>query len=260
MSHRLWCIASPASCDSRHVAAVTPTAALDAASHRLPLALSLTTTRVTRFLPFPNPKRIGFGSKKSTHLQKQRSSGSFLRSFRLPENAKVDGIRAAMENGVLTVTIPKEGAQKPEENNIAMIVGIVTDDERVHEIPAIKFTALRSTETARAWILKAGGECLTFDQLALRAPLGQNMARRGEGDDVGGALGEAGGGAVGRGWWQPAVGWAGMEGGRRDEGKGDGDLVWGEEGGGSGYAGGGGRGGGLGFLRRQGGGRGEPWG
>ncbi|RZS20984.1 hypothetical protein BHM03_00053564, partial [Ensete ventricosum] len=37
-----------------------------------------------------------------------------------------------------------------------------------------KVTALRFTETARARILKAGGECLTFDQLALRAPLGQN--------------------------------------------------------------------------------------
>ncbi|TYJ23956.1 hypothetical protein E1A91_A08G228100v1 [Gossypium mustelinum] len=37
-----------------------------------------------------------------------------------------------------------------------------------------KVTALRFTETARARIEKAGGECLTFDQLALRAPLGQN--------------------------------------------------------------------------------------
>ena len=30
------------------------------------------------------------------------------------------------------------------------------------------------TETARARIVNAGGECLTFDQLALRAPLGEN--------------------------------------------------------------------------------------
>ncbi len=29
------------------------------------------------------------------------------------------------------------------------------------------------TEKARARILKAGGEIITFDQLALRAPLGQ---------------------------------------------------------------------------------------
>lgn len=55
-----------------------------------------------------------------------------------------------------------------------MIVGTVTDDVRVHEIPCMKVTALRFTETARARIEKAGGECLTFDQLALRAPLGQN--------------------------------------------------------------------------------------
>ncbi|EHA8589520.1 putative 60S ribosomal protein L18-2 [Cocos nucifera] len=57
---------------------------------------------------------------------------------------------------------------------IAVIVGTVTDDKRVYDVPALKVTALRFTETARARILKAGGECLTFDQLALRAPLGQN--------------------------------------------------------------------------------------
>lgn len=55
-----------------------------------------------------------------------------------------------------------------------MIVGTVTDDIRSHEVPPMKVTALRFTETARARIEKAGGECLTFDQLALRAPLGQN--------------------------------------------------------------------------------------
>ncbi|URE31027.1 60S ribosomal protein L18 [Musa troglodytarum] len=61
-----------------------------------------------------------------------------------------------------------------KDNKIAVIVGTVTDDKRVYEVPALKVTALRFTETARARILKAGGECLTFDQLALRAPLGQN--------------------------------------------------------------------------------------
>lgn len=55
-----------------------------------------------------------------------------------------------------------------------MVVGTVTDDTRVYEVPSLKVTALRFTETARARIEKAGGECLTFDQLALRAPLGQN--------------------------------------------------------------------------------------
>ncbi|XP_038976036.1 60S ribosomal protein L18-2-like [Phoenix dactylifera] len=61
-----------------------------------------------------------------------------------------------------------------KEDKIVVIVGTVTDDKRVYEVPAMKVTALRFTETARARILNAGGECLTFDQLALRAPLGQN--------------------------------------------------------------------------------------
>jgi len=61
-----------------------------------------------------------------------------------------------------------------QEEKIAVVVGTVTDDIRVYEVPSLKVTALRFTETARARIEKAGGECLTFDQLALRAPLGQN--------------------------------------------------------------------------------------
>jgi large subunit ribosomal protein L18e len=59
-------------------------------------------------------------------------------------------------------------------DQIAVIVGTVTDDKRINEVPAMKVCALRFTETARARIINAGGECLTLDQLALRAPLGQN--------------------------------------------------------------------------------------
>ncbi|KAE9464073.1 hypothetical protein C3L33_04014, partial [Rhododendron williamsianum] len=61
-----------------------------------------------------------------------------------------------------------------KDGRIAVVVGTITDDIRVDEVPPLKVTALRFTETARARIEKAGGECLTFDQLALRAPLGQN--------------------------------------------------------------------------------------
>ena len=37
-----------------------------------------------------------------------------MRSFRLPENAKMDEIKALMENCVLTVIVPKVEAKKPE--------------------------------------------------------------------------------------------------------------------------------------------------
>ncbi|GFP99676.1 60S ribosomal protein l18-3, partial [Phtheirospermum japonicum] len=67
---------------------------------------------------------------------------------------------------------------KGKEGKIAVLVGTVTDDIRLQdEIPAMKVTALKFTKTARARIKKAGGECLTFDQLALRAPLGQNTVK-----------------------------------------------------------------------------------
>ncbi|MCL7047554.1 hypothetical protein MKW94_022641 [Papaver nudicaule] len=48
----------------------------------------------------------------------ERSSGKFLRRFRLPENAKVDEVKASMENGVLTVSIPKAEEKKPEIKSV----------------------------------------------------------------------------------------------------------------------------------------------
>ncbi|XP_027368505.1 16.9 kDa class I heat shock protein 3-like [Abrus precatorius] len=39
--------------------------------------------------------------------REERSNGQFDRKFTLPNNANVDEIKAAMEDGVLTVTMPK---------------------------------------------------------------------------------------------------------------------------------------------------------
>ena len=51
--------------------------------------------------------------KNDTWHRVERSSGMFSRRFRLPENAKVEEVKAAMENGVLTVTVPKEEVKRP---------------------------------------------------------------------------------------------------------------------------------------------------
>ena len=64
---------------------------------------------------------------------------------------------------------------KGKEGKVAAIVGTVTDDVRMYDVPALKVCALRFTETARARIIKAGGECMTFDQLALAAPTGEGV-------------------------------------------------------------------------------------
>ncbi|PPD95330.1 hypothetical protein GOBAR_DD07666 [Gossypium barbadense] len=39
---------------------------------------------------------------------------NFMRRFRLPENVKMDQVKASMENGVLTVTVPKMEVKKPD--------------------------------------------------------------------------------------------------------------------------------------------------
>ncbi len=62
---------------------------------------------------------------------------------------------------------------KGKEDKICVVVGTVTDDVREFDVPKLRVCALRFTGNARARILKAGGECLTFDQLALTAPTGE---------------------------------------------------------------------------------------
>jgi len=63
-------------------------------------------------------------------------------------------------------------SNKPDK--IAVIIGTVTDDNRILELPKISVAALHITKSAKARILKAGGQVLTLDQLALCAPTGSN--------------------------------------------------------------------------------------
>ncbi|GFS39219.1 HSP20-like chaperones superfamily protein [Actinidia rufa] len=67
-----------------------------------------------RVLQISGKRNVEKEEKSDTWHHVERSSGEFMRRFRLAENAKVDGVRASMENGVLTVTVPKEEGKKPE--------------------------------------------------------------------------------------------------------------------------------------------------
>ncbi|NWY92543.1 RL18 protein, partial [Loxia curvirostra] len=57
----------------------------------------------------------------------------------------------------------------------AVVVGTVTDDVRIQDVPKLKVCALRVTRGARTRILRAGGSILTFDQLAMAAPKGKGI-------------------------------------------------------------------------------------
>ncbi|KAJ3700542.1 hypothetical protein LUZ61_004247 [Rhynchospora tenuis] len=51
--------------------------------------------------------------KGDTWHRIERSRGSFQRRFRLPENADLENIKCSLENGVLTVEVPKKETDKP---------------------------------------------------------------------------------------------------------------------------------------------------
>ena len=59
-----------------------------------------------------------------------------------------------------------------KEDKIAVCVGTITDDTRFHAVPKLQVCGLRFTATAKARIEAAGGECLTFDKLAMLRPTG----------------------------------------------------------------------------------------
>ena len=63
---------------------------------------------------------------------------------------------------------------KDRPDKTAVVVGKVLDDERLLDIPKISVCALDFSQTARARIEKAGGECITLDQLATRSPTGSD--------------------------------------------------------------------------------------
>ncbi|XP_024968100.1 17.3 kDa class I heat shock protein-like isoform X3 [Cynara cardunculus var. scolymus] len=71
-----------------------------------------------RILQISGERNVEKEDKNDTWHRVERSSGKFTRRFRLPENAKLEQVKASMENGVLTITVPKEEVKKPEVKSV----------------------------------------------------------------------------------------------------------------------------------------------
>ncbi|XVF68876.1 hypothetical protein PTKIN_Ptkin11bG0036400 [Pterospermum kingtungense] len=67
-----------------------------------------------RLLQISGERKVEKEDKNDTWYRVERSSGKFMRRFALPENVKTDQVKASIENGVLTVTVPKVEVKKPD--------------------------------------------------------------------------------------------------------------------------------------------------
>ena len=57
------------------------------------------------------------GGDKDSYIRRERYYGAYTRSFNVSE-IDVEGIKAAYENGVLTLTMPKKAPVKPEAKHL----------------------------------------------------------------------------------------------------------------------------------------------
>jgi HSP20 family protein len=61
--------------------------------------------------------------KKKGYHMRERSSGSFERTFQVPEAIDTDNIKASFKKGVLAVTLPKSAEARRGERKIAVKAG-----------------------------------------------------------------------------------------------------------------------------------------
>uniref|UniRef100_A0A8C5Q155 Large ribosomal subunit protein uL15/eL18 domain-containing protein n=1 Tax=Leptobrachium leishanense TaxID=445787 RepID=A0A8C5Q155_9ANUR len=77
------------------------------------------------------------------------------------------------------LSISRKMKMAGRDNKTAVGAGCITDDVRIQDVPKIKVCALKVTSGACRRILNSGGKILTYDQLALAAPKGQNTVLSG---------------------------------------------------------------------------------
>ncbi|THY20900.1 ribosomal protein L18e [Aureobasidium pullulans] len=121
-------------------------------------------------------------AKRCSKIQK-RKADIFLRKGRTDSKFNATVLRRLMMSKInrppmslskIVATAANKHSSKAHEGKTIVLVGTVTDDNRLLELPKLSIAALRYTNTARARIVAAGGEALTIDQLAMRAPTGAN--------------------------------------------------------------------------------------
>lgn len=66
-------------------------------------------------LTLKGERKMESEDKEGTYRRVESFYGSFSRSFRLPDTADVEKIRADYRNGILTVTIPQKPEAQPRE-------------------------------------------------------------------------------------------------------------------------------------------------
>ncbi|MFC3282956.1 Hsp20/alpha crystallin family protein [Litchfieldella rifensis] len=63
-------------------------------------------------------KRQESSTREDRYQRVERAYGSFRRVLDLPEDAKVDDIQATFNNGVLTITLPRDASVQPKRREI----------------------------------------------------------------------------------------------------------------------------------------------
>jgi HSP20 family protein len=58
-------------------------------------------------------------AKKENYHRIERTYGTFTRAFALPQQVNPEGVHAAFENGILTLTVPKAEQAKPRKISIS---------------------------------------------------------------------------------------------------------------------------------------------
>ncbi|GFY82265.1 HSP20-like chaperones superfamily protein [Actinidia rufa] len=71
-----------------------------------------------RVLKISGERNVEREEKREKWHLVERNTGQFVRVFGLPETARVDKVKAAMKDGLLTVTVPKGGVKKARVRNV----------------------------------------------------------------------------------------------------------------------------------------------